>query len=127
MNWNQLAGVNPMLRPNIPHRGARQARPKKAAVKRRSKAFRIMTLVIEDGVAALDDTQRKVYDQVLVPQIEQLSRRRQLRLARGFAAARNFVPSDTRFGDARCTSLLELSSGAAICSTDHRQAPQRAP
>jgi hypothetical protein len=41
-------------------------------VKRRSKAFRIMTLVIEDGVAALDDTQRKVYDQVLVPQIEQL-------------------------------------------------------
>ncbi|MCX5481047.1 hypothetical protein OSH08_18760 [Kaistia geumhonensis] len=41
-------------------------------VKRRSKAFRIITLVIEDGVAALDDTQRKVYDQVLVPQIEQL-------------------------------------------------------
>jgi hypothetical protein len=41
-------------------------------VKRRSKAFRIMTLVIENGVAALDDTQRKVYDQVLVPQIEQL-------------------------------------------------------
>ncbi|MBN9433814.1 MAG: hypothetical protein J0I45_15380 [Bosea sp.] len=41
-------------------------------VKRRSKAFRIMTLVIEDGVAALDDTQRRVYDQVLIPQIERL-------------------------------------------------------
>lgn len=41
-------------------------------IKRRSKAFRIMRLVIDDGVAALDDTQRRVYDQILVPQIEQL-------------------------------------------------------
>ncbi len=71
MNWNQLAGVNPMLR-RIFLTEALDRLVEEGRVKRRSKAFRIMTLVIENGVAALDDTQRKVYDQVLVPQIEQL-------------------------------------------------------
>lgn len=41
-------------------------------IKRRSKAFRIMQLVIKDGVVVLDDTQRRVYDQIIIPQIEQL-------------------------------------------------------
>lgn len=44
-------------------------------IKRRSKAFRIMQLVIQDGVTVLDDTQRKVYDQILIPQIQQLEHR----------------------------------------------------
>lgn len=44
-------------------------------IKRRSKAFRIMQMVISDGAAVLDDTQRRVYDQIIVPQIEQLERR----------------------------------------------------
>lgn len=43
-------------------------------IKRRSKAFRILQLVIRDGAACLDDTQRRVYDHVIVPQIEQLER-----------------------------------------------------
>jgi hypothetical protein len=44
-------------------------------IKRRSKAFRIMQLVIQDGVAGLDDTERKVYDNVIVPQIQDLEPR----------------------------------------------------
>lgn len=44
-------------------------------IKRRSKAFRIMQLVIQDGVSVLDDTERRVYDNVIVPQIEELEAR----------------------------------------------------
>lgn len=46
-------------------------------IKRRSKAFRIMQLVIRDGVTVLDDTQRRVYDQILIPQIKQFEQQAQ--------------------------------------------------
>lgn len=41
-------------------------------IRRRSKAFRIMRLVIDNGVTVLDDTQRELYEHELIPQIERL-------------------------------------------------------
>ena len=40
---------------------------------RRSKAFRILQLVIEDGAAALNEDQRNVYEEQLIPKIERVA------------------------------------------------------
>ncbi|MET4634208.1 MULTISPECIES: hypothetical protein [Kaistia] len=39
---------------------------------RRSNAHRIIKLVIENGVTALDEDQRQIYDSELIPKIEQV-------------------------------------------------------
>ncbi|MCX5495310.1 hypothetical protein OSH11_11375 [Kaistia dalseonensis] len=41
-------------------------------ISRRSNASRIIKLVIDGGVTALDDSQREIYDRDLVPKIEDL-------------------------------------------------------
>jgi hypothetical protein len=41
-------------------------------ITRRSNAVRILKLVIDGGVTALDESQREFYDQDLVPKIEEL-------------------------------------------------------
>lgn len=40
------------------------------AIGRRSNAHRIIKMVIEDGVTALDDDEREIYDRDLIPKIE---------------------------------------------------------
>ncbi|WP_018183849.1 hypothetical protein [Kaistia granuli] len=45
-------------------------------ISRRSDAHRIMKLVIENGVTALDDDQRYFYDSELIPKIEDVQIRR---------------------------------------------------
>jgi hypothetical protein len=45
-------------------------------ISRRSDAHRIMNLVIENGVTALDDDQRYFYDSELIPKIEDVQIRR---------------------------------------------------
>jgi len=42
-------------------------------IRRRSNAFRVMKLVIEDGVAVLDENQRTFYEEKLIPKIEQVT------------------------------------------------------
>ncbi|MBZ9936538.1 hypothetical protein LB518_09545 [Mesorhizobium sp. BR1-1-16] len=71
---NQNGGRRSMLR-RIFLTAALERLVDEGKIKRRSKAFRIMQMVISDGAAVLDDTQRRVYDQIIVPQIEQLERR----------------------------------------------------
>ncbi|MCX5517286.1 hypothetical protein OSH10_02455 [Kaistia defluvii] len=39
---------------------------------RRSNAHRIIKMVIESGVTALDEDQRQIYDSELIPKIEQV-------------------------------------------------------
>jgi len=39
---------------------------------RRSNAHRIIKLVIDNGVAVLDEGQRQIYDSELIPKIEQV-------------------------------------------------------
>lgn len=42
-------------------------------IRRRSNAFRVMKMVIEDGVAVLDENQRNFYEEKLIPKIEQVT------------------------------------------------------
>lgn len=42
------------------------------SISRKSNASRIIKLVIDGGVTALDDSQREIFDHELVPKIEQL-------------------------------------------------------
>ena len=42
-------------------------------IRRRSNAFRVMKLVIEDGVSALNENQRNLYEEQLIPKIERVT------------------------------------------------------
>jgi hypothetical protein len=50
-------------------------------ISRRSSAHRIIKMVIENGVTALDDDQRHVYDNELIPKIEDIQIYRDARSA----------------------------------------------
>jgi len=41
-------------------------------IRKRSNAFRVLKLVIEDGVTVLNEDQRHLYEVEIVPKIEQL-------------------------------------------------------
>ena len=41
-------------------------------IRKRSNAFRVLKLVIEDGVTVLNEDQRHLYEAEIVPKIEQL-------------------------------------------------------